>query len=213
MALSTSQSSRTPSASIAASTSTSGISVSWNSGPRSLWASCSLSTSIELPGDVGVFGGIFCRPIGLHRIEADLPLARADQIGDGDRLRPEQLMRQRVHAVRSARRIEHEAGDHRVERDAVNRHAMPCQHDQVVLEVLPDFLDFGIGKDRPQRRRASVRAAGNRRRRRSAGKTPSRRPCEAHSRQFRADRARAAWFRCRTRRSSAASARRGSRRT
>jgi hypothetical protein len=57
------------------------------------------------------------------------------------RLHAEMLQRQRIQAVLALARIEHVRRDHRVERDAAQRHALPPQPQQVLLQVVPDLLD------------------------------------------------------------------------
>ena len=101
---------------------------------------------------VGVLGGVLGDLGDGDLVHPLLVLARADQLGDLDRCVAEVTVRQHVEVVRPFARVQQVTGDHRVERQPPQRDAGAAEDDQVVLEVLADFLDRLVSKDRPQRR-------------------------------------------------------------
>ena len=62
----------------------------------------------------------------------------------------EQPLGKLVEVVVPLAAFEQVAEDHRIGDRPLDRHSRAAQGEHVVLEVLPDLLDLGIGQDRPQ---------------------------------------------------------------
>ena len=104
----------------------------------------------QTPGDIGILRRVFGGRLDLHLVETDLlgPLAR--HVGIGDVLMPQHLHCQSVEAVLPLGRIQHIRRQHGIERDALKRHPLVGQHDQIVLDVMPEFFEFPILQNRFQ---------------------------------------------------------------
>ncbi len=93
-----------------------------------------------------------------HRHLGEAPLAAplADQVLVGPELDVELLQREGVEPVRALARVDHEAGDHRVEGDTPQRHAGAAQHQPVVLDVVADLAHRRVAQECDQRRQRRV---------------------------------------------------------
>ena len=95
----------------------------------------------ELPGDIGVFGGVFGDFGDRHVGHVDLAgLGVADELADGDGGVAEIDFGEIIHAVAHLR-FEEAVGDHGVEELAADRHALPFEDAEIELEVVADFFD------------------------------------------------------------------------
>ena len=68
----------------------------------------------------------------------------------GDCLVAEMLERSVVEVMRGPSRVDQVAGDHRVEGETAQRHALSPEHQRRRLEVVPDFGDAIVGEHRAQ---------------------------------------------------------------
>ena len=102
----------------------------------------------QLPGDVGILGGILRGLLDRHLVKPDLlhPLARHLFIVDG--LAPQVLHRQVVHVVIALGRIEHIRRQHGIELDAGQLHTFAGEDNQVVFYILPALFNGSIFQQR-----------------------------------------------------------------
>ena len=105
---------------------------------------------------VGIFGGVLLDAFDVHKVHRQLLRAFADERFDLDGLVIEVFLRKGVHVV-ARLGIEQVVEDHRVVHAAPDRDAQPAQHHQVEFDVLADFRDLLVGKDRTQCRDHTVR--------------------------------------------------------
>ncbi len=93
----------------------------------------------QLPGDIGILGGIDARFFHLDLGKTDLLLAAAGDIAIGNGAIIEQIGSQSIHAVRFGGRIGQVGGDHGVAGYPLDVDSCPPQHQCIVLDVLTDL--------------------------------------------------------------------------
>jgi len=102
---------------------------------------------IELPRNVGVFGGVISGKDKIDLIEGNLVFAFADEGVDFDGFVVEEIEGEAVHAVMGAGGIEQIGGDHGIEGNALEFDAGVFEDDKVVFDILADFFDGGVGEN------------------------------------------------------------------
>ena len=101
----------------------------------------------ELPGDIGVLGGvvgdfahIFCCDVGHGRLAEQIVLLDTDERGDGHGRVAQVSFREEVHAV-ALLRLDQGMREHGVEIRPADLDAMREEHAEVEFEVVADFFD------------------------------------------------------------------------
>ena len=105
---------------------------------------------------VGILGGIGGHRRHRHHIHRFLLGPLTDQRLDRHRIVPEERAGEMVHAVPRLG-VEQVMDDHRIVEPAPHLDAGTAQHHQVEFDVLADFRDLLVGKDRTQCRDHTVR--------------------------------------------------------
>ena len=83
-----------------------------------------------------------------HLGERPLPPPAAHEAGVGLHLDSQPLAREVGQGVGAPRRIEHEAREHRVVDDAGQLHAVPPQHEPVVIDVVTGLANLRVHEQR-----------------------------------------------------------------
>ena len=95
---------------------------------------------VKAQGDVGVLGGITCRLLHRHAVEADLLPALAGDFAEGDGRVGQMQLAELVHAVAVQAAFQHIGDKHRVV-DGVQAYAALQKDGRVILQVLADLED------------------------------------------------------------------------
>ena len=105
---------------------------------------------LDPPGGVGVLAGVLGHFRHVDLVHPPLLLPLADQVGDRDHRVPEQPLGKLVEVVVSLAALQQIGEHHGVGDRPGDFHPGLAQGKHVVLDVLPDLLDRGIGQDRLQ---------------------------------------------------------------
>ena len=138
---------RTPCRSISASTGTSGSSRSRNSGSRPSSRRRGAQLLGELPRQIRALAGEAQQRRGRQVRQRDGFLARAADVFLRERLVAQMLERDFLDGVARPGRVEHVAGEHRVELEPCERDALVREHHQIELQIVADLRDRRIFED------------------------------------------------------------------
>ena len=105
---------------------------------------------MQTDGQQSIFAGIIGHLPHGNLVHPFLIFARPDQLADFYRRVPEIIQGQIVEVVVSLPGVQQIACHHRVECRACKIYARPAQDDNIVFQILPDFLDGWVFQHRPK---------------------------------------------------------------